>query len=66
MIDLLDFTSVVTLLTFTDKALDVKKDGYQALSELDATLQGEYDPEAYHGAPVAIQITSRRLSERVL
>ncbi|CEJ56060.1 Putative Acetamidase [Penicillium brasilianum] len=63
VINLLDFTSVVVPVTFADKKLDAKNDGYQPLSELDATVQAEYDPEAYHGAPVAVQVVGRRLSE---
>lgn len=63
VINLLDFTSVVVPVTFADKNLDSKKEDYQPLSELDGTVQAEYDPEAYHGAPVAIQVIGRRLSE---
>ncbi|KIW68847.1 acetamidase [Phialophora macrospora] len=62
-INLLDWTSVVVPVTFADKALDMKKEGYEALNELDGTVQEEYDPEAYHGAPVAVQIVGRRLTE---
>lgn len=63
VINLLDFTSVVVPVTFADKNLDPKKEDYQPLGELDATVQAEYDPEAYHGAPVAVQVIGRRLSE---
>jgi amidase len=63
VINLLDFTSVVVPVTFADKNVDPKKEDYQPLSELDATVQAEYDPEAYHGAPVAVQVIGRRLSE---
>ncbi|KAJ9297812.1 hypothetical protein DTO271G3_4033 [Paecilomyces variotii] len=62
-INLLDFTSVVVPVTFADKSVDVKKENYKPLNELDGVVQGEYDPEAYHGAPVAVQIIGRRLSE---
>ncbi|KAJ9190803.1 hypothetical protein DTO164E3_6025 [Paecilomyces variotii] len=62
-INLLDFTSVVVPVTFADKTIDVKKENYKPLNELDGVVQGEYDPEAYHGAPVAVQIIGRRLSE---
>lgn len=65
VINLLDFTSVVVPVTFADKSLDSAKENYQAqaLNSLDATVQAEYDPEAYHGAPVAVQVIGRRLSE---
>ncbi|RHZ70341.1 hypothetical protein CDV55_108460 [Aspergillus turcosus] len=63
VINLLDFTSVVVPVTFADKSVDVKKADYQPLGQLDATVQAEYDPEAYHGAPVAVQVIGRRLTE---
>ncbi|KAL1985127.1 hypothetical protein VTN96DRAFT_8256 [Rasamsonia emersonii] len=62
-INTLDFTSVVVPVTFADKTVDVKKEDYQPLNDMDKAVQEEYDPEAYHGAPVAIQIIGRRLSE---
>ncbi|KAI4126781.1 MAG: hypothetical protein LQ347_004836 [Umbilicaria vellea] len=52
-INLLDFTSVVVPVTFADKNVDKKREDYKPLN----------DPEAYHGAPVAVQIIGRRLSE---
>lgn len=62
-INLLDFTSVVVPVTFADKSKDKKKEGYKALNEMDADVQGEYDAEAYHGAPVAVQVIGKRLTE---
>ncbi|PSS16719.1 hypothetical protein M430DRAFT_103651 [Amorphotheca resinae ATCC 22711] len=62
-INLLDFTSVVVPVTWADKNLDKKKEGYEPLNPLDKLVQDEYDPEAYHGAPVAVQIVGRRLTE---
>ncbi|KAF2853523.1 acetamidase [Plenodomus tracheiphilus IPT5] len=62
-INLLDFTSVVVPVTFADKSVDVKKKGYTPLNKLDEEVQAEYDPEAYHGAPVAVQVLGKRLSE---
>lgn len=63
VINLLDFTSVVVPVTFADKSVDVKKADHQPLGQLDASVQAEYDPEAYHGAPVAVQVIGRRLTE---
>lgn len=63
VINLLDFTSVVVPVTFADKGVDVKKGDFKPLNQLDDTVQAEYDPAAYHGAPVAIQVIGRRLSE---
>lgn len=63
VINLLDFTSVVVPVTFADKNVDRKKSDFVPLGALDEVVQAEYDPEAYHGAPVAVQVIGRRLSE---
>lgn len=63
VINLLDFTSVVVPVTFADKAKDIKDTSYKPLNDLDTAVQNEYDPEAYHGAPAAVQIIGKRLSE---
>ncbi|KAJ6167018.1 acetamidase [Penicillium chermesinum] len=63
VVNLLDFTSVVVPVAFADKSLDVKNPNFKPLNELDGLVQAEYDPEAYHGAPIAIQVIGRRLSE---
>lgn len=63
VINLLDFTSVVVPVTFADKKLDGVKSDFRPLGKLDEVVQGEYDPEVYHGAPVAVQVIGRRLSE---
>ncbi|KAH9219512.1 amidase signature domain-containing protein [Leptodontidium sp. 2 PMI_412] len=62
-INLLDFTSVVVPVTFADKSIDKKNSAFSPLSDMDRIVQAEYDPEAYHGAPVAVQIVGRRLTE---
>lgn len=66
VIDLLDFTSAVVPVTFADKGVDVRKGDFTPLSPLDESVQAEYDPAAYDGAPVAVQVTGRRLSEKTL
>lgn len=63
VVNLLDFTSVVVPVTFADKNVDGRRETYQPGNEMDALVQSEYDPEAYHGAPVAVQVIGRRLSE---
>ncbi|KAJ5692978.1 Acetamidase [Penicillium macrosclerotiorum] len=63
VINLLDFTSVVVPVTFADKKLDPKNETHQPLNKTDADVQAEYDPDIYHGAPVAIQVIGHRLSE---
>lgn len=63
VINLLDFTSVVVPVTWADKSVDMKQEGYEPLNDIDKTIQAEYDAEAYDGAPVAVQIVGRRLTE---
>ena len=41
VINLLDFTSVVVPVTFADKTIDKKVEGYKPLSEMDAKVQAE-------------------------
>jgi amidase len=62
-INLLDLTSVVVPVMFADQAIDAKNADHVPASELDKAVQAEYDPAAYHGAPVAIQVIGRRLTE---
>ncbi|EXJ78711.1 acetamidase [Capronia coronata CBS 617.96] len=62
-INLLDWTSVVVPVTFADKAVDKKNTDFKPLTEIDGVVQAEYDPDAYHGAPVAVQIVGKKLSE---
>ncbi|KAB8298338.1 hypothetical protein EYC80_002065 [Monilinia laxa] len=63
VVNLLDFTSVIVPVTFADKGVDKKVQGYEALNKIDGVVQNDYDPEAYHGAPVAVQVIGRRLTE---
>lgn len=80
-INVLDFTSVVVPVTFADKSVDKRPDGFKPLTEMDGTVNAECklrpflgllefwtdvlvdDPEAYHGAPAAVQIVGRRFTE---
>ncbi|UNI15540.1 Amidase [Purpureocillium takamizusanense] len=62
-INVLDFTSVVVPVTFADKNVDLKNASFEPLTEMDRIVQAEYDAEAYDGAPVAVQIIGRRLTE---
>ncbi|KAH7140245.1 amidase signature domain-containing protein [Dactylonectria estremocensis] len=62
-INLLDFTSVVVPVSFADKTIDIPNTSFTPLTEMDGLVQAEYDPEAYHGAPTAVQIVGRRLTE---
>lgn len=62
-INLLDWTSVVVPVTFADKDVDKAIPDYSPLNDMDGLVHKEYDAEVYHGAPVAIQVLGRRLSE---
>ncbi|KAH6892628.1 acetamidase [Thelonectria olida] len=62
-INLLDLTSVVVPVTFSNRDEDEPNGDHQPVSELDRAVQAEYDAVAYHGAPVAVQVIGRRLSE---
>lgn len=63
VINLLDFTSVVVPVTWADKKKDRKDMGYSPIGELDRVVWEEYNADAYDGAPVAVQIVGRRLTE---
>ncbi|CAI4217667.1 unnamed protein product [Parascedosporium putredinis] len=62
-INVLDFTSLVVPVTFADKNVDVFPVDFKPLTKIDSIVQAEYDPDIYHGAPVAVQIIGRRLTE---
>lgn len=63
MISLLDYSACVVSVTCADKDIDIKNDGSVPNCEADEKSQDGYDPETYHGAPVAVQVVSRRLEE---
>jgi amidase len=53
--------------TFADRKLDKARTSWKALNEKDSAIQGDYDPEFYHGTPVTLQCVGRRLEdEKVL
>ncbi|KAH7069641.1 amidase signature domain-containing protein [Paraphoma chrysanthemicola] len=62
-VNALDYTSVVVPITNVDKNVDVKDEGYKALSDQDKQIQDDYDPEIYNGSHVSLQIVGRRLQE---
>lgn len=63
MINLLDYSACVVPVTFADKEIDVKDESYQPTCDLDRGCWDSYDPELFHGAPVAVQVVARRLQE---
>ena len=50
-------------MTNVDKEVDVVNKSFKPVSEQDKITQGDYDPEIYHGAHVAVQLVGRRLQE---
>ncbi|CAF9916688.1 Acetamidase [Imshaugia aleurites] len=65
--NILDYTSCAVPVTKVDKEVDVKNTSFKPISEQDKDIQGDYDPELYDGAHVAVQLVGRRLQEeRVL
>ena len=36
---------------------------FKSMSEIDAKIQADYDPDFYHGAPVSLQLVGKRLEE---
>ncbi|KIX08344.1 uncharacterized protein Z518_03000 [Rhinocladiella mackenziei CBS 650.93] len=64
-VNFLDFAACTFPVTFADKNLDKARDmkTFRQLTDIDGRIQVDYDPEFYHGAPVALQIVGRRLEE---
>jgi amidase len=63
--NLLDFSACTFPVTEVDRHLDKEgaKKAFRQINELDGKIQGEYDAEFYHGAPVGLQMGGRRLEE---
>ncbi len=62
-INLLDYSAAVIPVTTADKSIDVVDATYTPLNDLDAKNWAWYDPEAYDGAPVGLQIVGRKYDE---
>ncbi|KAM3518196.1 hypothetical protein MY4038_010156 [Beauveria bassiana] len=63
VINLLDYTAAVIPVTTADKSVDLIDPSLVPLNELDAKNWAGYDPEAYDGAPVGVQIVGRKYEE---
>ncbi|EHK97700.1 putative Acetamidase [Glarea lozoyensis 74030] len=62
-----DYPACTFPVTFTDKDVDKVRTDWKPLNKKDEALQADYDPEFYHGTPVALQCVGRRLEdEKVL
>jgi amidase len=63
VINLLDYSAAVIPVTTADKSVDLIDPNYVPLNDLDAKNWAGYDPEAYDGAPVGLQIVGRKYEE---
>lgn len=62
-----DYPSCTFPVSFADKEVDKVRTDFKPLSEKDGRVQADYDPEFYHGTPIALQCVGRRLEdEKVL
>lgn len=67
VLTVLDYPVCTFPVTFADKELDKVRTGWTPLSEKDAKMQADYDPEFYDGTPITLQCVGRRLEdEKVL
>lgn len=63
VVNLLDYSAAVIPVTTADKSIDLIDPNYTPLNDLDAKNWAWYDPEAYDGAPVGLQIVGRKYEE---
>ncbi|KAK0622386.1 amidase signature domain-containing protein [Immersiella caudata] len=63
VINLLNYSVVVIPVTKANKDTDVVDPSYQPLNDLDKKNWEAYDPEAYDGAPVGLQLVARKFEE---
>ncbi|KAI0382978.1 amidase [Hypomontagnella monticulosa] len=63
--NVLDYASISFPTGVTvDKSIDVALgDTYKPLSDLDKTIQAEYNPDVVHGMPINLQLVAQRLEE---
>lgn len=65
--DLLNFTAVAIPITTADKSVDKVTGEFEPLNDEDRENWEAYDPDVYDGAPVGIQLLSRRFDgERMI
>jgi amidase len=63
IVNLLDYSAAVIPVTNADKEVDLADPRHVPFNDLDALNWSWYDPEAYHGAPVGVQIVCRKYEE---
>ena len=62
-VNVTDYSAVVLPVTKVDKSIDKRYEDFEPVGEDDEFNMGNYDPEIYHGTPVAIQLVGRRYEE---
>ncbi|PYI14286.1 putative general amidase GmdA [Aspergillus violaceofuscus CBS 115571] len=62
-VNVLDYSSAVFPVTKVDRSVDGSHRPGVPLTEMDAEVQSDYDPDDCHGAPVALQLVGRRFEE---
>lgn len=60
---LLDVPAATFPVTHVDRALDPRVAGFKPLTDTDAAVQADYDPDFYDGTPVGLQVVGERLGE---
>lgn len=63
VVNLLDYSAAVLPVTVADKHVDSVDTSYAPMNELDEKNWRWYDPEAYDGAPVGVQIVCKKYEE---
>lgn len=61
--NLLDYPGVVFPVGWVDATKDVKDMDYKPINDQDKFCYDLYDPEVFAGAPIGLQLVSRRLQE---
>ncbi|RTE76518.1 hypothetical protein BHE90_008999 [Fusarium euwallaceae] len=62
-INLMNYSAVVIPVTQADEKIDVFDESYEPLGENDKLNWESYDPAIYHGAPVGVQVVTRKFEE---
>lgn len=63
MWNVLDWAAATVPVLRADPALDPREEEYTPRSEMDERVWRQYDPEAYAGGPVSVQVVGRRMEE---
>jgi len=63
VVNYLDFTAISFPVTRVNESIDAKQFDRNPKSADDAKVLADYDPRAFHGHPVGLQVMCRRLEE---